>query len=495
MTLTQVPVKRLPPERFASIIPPDHFERFQASIEEAQRMLEGRVVWNINSTAKGGGVAEMLRSLLAYSRGASVDARWLVISGTSDFFRVTKRIHNHLHGAPGDGGPLGDEERRIYEETLESNMQELQELVEPDDVVLLHDPQTAGLTKAFRDKDPCVIWRCHVGLDMANDLARGAWRFLVPYVDEADAYIFSRRSFSWDMLDPQKTTIIPPSIDAFSAKNQDMDEGTTHAILAVSGIIDERNDGASTFTREDGSPGRVVRRTQMFDGGDPPPPGAPLVVQVSRWDRLKDPIGVLEGFAQHIAPNGDAHLILAGPSVEAVADDPEGAEVLHEARATWDALPDEVAARVHLACLPMEEGEENAAIVNALQRRADVVVQKSLAEGFGLTVAEAMWKARPVVASRIGGIQDQIVHEETGLLLDDPKDLAAYGKAVWGLLADRDRARRLGEQAQSRVRNEFLGPRHLMQYVDLIERLISGRSATSGGPPVHDRLSGTTGSR
>src|SRR5918998_4209165 len=137
MSLTQVPVKRLPPERFGSIIPADRFERFASAVREAQRMFEGRVVWNVNSTAKGGGVAEMLRSLLAYSRGAGVDARWVVISGNSDFFRVTKRLHNHLHGAPGDGGRLGEEEQRIYEDTLSSSVPELQELVGPEDVVLL----------------------------------------------------------------------------------------------------------------------------------------------------------------------------------------------------------------------------------------------------------------------------------------------------------------------------------------------------------------------
>ena len=495
MTLTQVPVKRLPPDRFASVIPPDRYERFAAAIREAQRIFEGRVVWNVNSTAKGGGVAEMLRSLLAYARGASVDARWLVIPGTADFFRVTKRIHNHLHGAPGDGGELGEEERRVYEETLELSVPDLQELVGPDDVVLLHDPQTAGLARALHRNDPCVIWRCHVGLDLANDLARGAWRFLLPYVGEADAYIFSRRAFTWETLEPEKTAIIPPSIDAFSPKNQDMNPETARAILAATRIIDENDHRPPTFEREDGSPGRVDRHTHMFDGGDPPPAGVPLVVQVSRWDRLKDPLGVMLGFAHHVAPKSTAHLILAGPAVEAVADDPEGAEVLHEVRDARAGLAPDLATRIHLACLPMEDSEENAAIVNALQRRADVVVQKSLAEGFGLTVAEGMWKARPVVASRIGGIQDQIVHGETGLLLDDPGDLAAYGSAVSQLLADPEEARRLGEQAQAKVRDEFLGPRHLMQYVELIERLISARAATDGGLRAPGPPSGTPGSR
>ena len=197
-------------------------------------------------------------------------------------------------------------------------------------------------------------------------------------------------------------------------------------------------------------------------------------MQVSRWDRLKDPVGVIEGFAQHIAPSGDeVHLILAGPAVAAVSDDPEGQEVLQECRDVWDTLDADVKGKVHLACLPMEDAEENAAIVNALQRRADVVVQKSLAEGFGLTVAEGMWKSRPLVASKIGGIQDQIVHGESGLLIDDPRDLESYGKAVVELLSDDERSFEMGSKARDRVRDEFLGARSLIQYVNLFEELLT----------------------
>jgi trehalose synthase len=195
-------------------------------------------------------------------------------------------------------------------------------------------------------------------------------------------------------------------------------------------------------------------------------------VQVSRWDRLKDPLGVLEGFADGVVGRCDAHLMLAGPSVDEVADDPEGAETYREVKRAWEALPVEAQATIHLVCLPMDDEEENAAMVNALQRRADVVVQKSLAEGFGLTVAEAMWKARPVVASRIGGIQDQIEDGVSGILLDDPGDRAAFAEAVGGLLEDPERARAIGEQAKARVKSHFLGSRHLAQYVQICAELV-----------------------
>ena len=195
------------------------------------------------------------------------------------------------------------------------------------------------------------------------------------------------------------------------------------------------------------------------------------MTQVSRWDRLKDPAGVLEAFAAFIAPQTEAHLVLAGPAVAAVADDPEGAEVLEEVAAQRERLSDDARSRVHLALLPMDDVEANAAIVNALQRRSDVVCQKSLAEGFGLTVAEAMWKSRPVVASAVGGIQDQIIDGETGVLVET-RDLETFGDAVTQLLTDPARAARLGAQARVHVRDSFLGHRHLRQYVDLFDHVL-----------------------
>jgi trehalose synthase len=471
--LTSVPIGSLPVERFETILPPGSSSRVLAAVERAHRVIGNRDIWNINSTAAGGGVAEMLMSLLAYAHGAGVNSRWLAISGNEAFFQITKRIHNNLHSAPGDGGPLGEAEREIYESALAPNLTELLDLVSPDDVVIVHDPQPAGLIPALKKElGVPVIWRCHVGIDVPTDIARRAWKFLIPYVEPADAYVFSRRAFVWEGLDDAKIEVIAPVIDAFSPKNQELDPGTVRAILRVAGFDVDSEGGEPTFTREDGSSGRVERRAEIIERS-PLRDHDRMVLQVSRWDRLKDPVGVIRGFADHIGPRTDAHLVYAGPAVSAVADDPEGKEVLDEVQELYEQLPADVQERVHLACLPMDDREENAAMVNALQRRADVVVQKSIAEGFGLTVAEAMWKARPVVASRIGGIQDQIIDGVTGILLDDPFDLAAYGDAVVALLHDPERAERLGREAQQRVRDEFLAVRSLMQYLDLIERLVS----------------------
>jgi trehalose synthase len=469
MNLSLVDLGTLPIAGFDSVLERTTADAVHAAERAGRSELAGRRIWNVNSTARGGGVAEMLGPLLAYARGSGVDARWAVVDGDAPFFTVTKRLHNRLHGIPGDGGPLGEPERAAYEAALKPNAHDLRSIVEPGDIVILHDPQTAGLIPYMPRGIP-VIWRCHVGLDTPNDIAREAWWFLEPYVLQADAYVFSREAFVWEELDPAKRAIIAPSIDVFAPKNAELDAANVAAVLVAAGLR-TGTEGAATFQRLDGATGVVRRRARMLETHQLAEDDR-YVLQVSRWDSLKDPIGVIEGFAEHVAPHTDAHLVYAGPDVTAVADDPEGAEVYAYACARWAELPEAARERIHLALLPMEDFEENAIIVNALQRAATVVVQKSLAEGFGLTVAEAMWKRRPVVASRIGGIQDQIEHGVSGLLLDDATDLAAYGAAVLELLADPARSAAMGEAAHERVRDRYLGTHSLLDYLALFERLM-----------------------
>ena len=468
-----IDISPITPERFRSVLPADRFETFECEAEGARSLLDGRVVWNINSTARGGGVVELLRPLVAYARGTGIDTRWVVIDGSPEFFAVTKRIHNRLHGAAGDGGPLDDAARNTYERTLAQNTPAIAARVREGDVVIVHDPQPAGMIGTLRAAGAEVIWRCHVGLDEPNDLAREAWAFLLPYVAEAHAYVFSRESFAWEGLDRGRIAVIPPTIDAFAPKNVDLDPATVRAVLGACGILPGDADVEPvTFERPDGTPGRIERHAELIED-QPLRDDDPVVLQVSRWDTLKDPLGVIRGFAQHVPPETGAHLVYAAPAAAAVADDPEGLRMQREAIAARAALPPEPRGRIHLASLPMEDPEENAIMVNALQRHARVIVQKSLAEGFGLTVAEGMWKARPMVASRIGGIQDQIVHGETGLLLDDPRDLAAYGAAVTTLLNDPARAEEMGRHARARVRDKFLSVRSLLDYLALIRRLLT----------------------
>jgi trehalose synthase len=470
--LREVEVQALDAARLEPLIGRDRIDRYEEIAEATESLMQGRTVLNVNSTAAGGGVAEMLQTLLAYGRGAGLDIRWLVIQGDADFFEITKRVHNGLYGSPGDGGALGNAERSHYEEVLRRNAEELLALVRPDDVVLIHDPQPAGLAAAMASAGARVVWRCHVGADEPNEWTERSWAFLRTYLENVDAFVFSRRAFAPSWAAESKTHVIPPSIDPFSAKNEPVSQRNVRLILGYTGLI--AGDGempAVPFTRRDGSPGRINRRVDVLQTGPPPPADAPLVVQVSRWDRMKDMPGVMNGFAEHVDHGLGAHLLLAGPAVTGVADDPEAAAVLEDCVELWRSLPHAARTRVHLACTPMADPDEAAAIVNALQRHAAVVVQKSIAEGFGLTVAEAMWKSRPIVASAVGGIVDQIVSGAHGLLVADPTDLASFGNAVETLLRDRTEADRLGTNARARAGAEFLGDRHLQQYGQLLAQL------------------------
>jgi len=464
-----VPIFAEPIERYRSLLP-DEYEELEAAARWAKERFAGRAIWNISSTARGGGVAEMLRCLLPYARDAGVDVRWVVLREGPEFFAVTKRLHNHLHGDPGDGGPLDEAAQRLYESALRANSDALGPQMQSGDVVYLHDPQTAGMIPALRERGLKVVWRCHIGVDRPNDLARGAWDFLRPFVEQASAYVFSRHEYVWDGLDKEKVWCMPPVIDPFSPKNQEFAPEVTTSILKSIDLIPDGLEGAPVFERTDGTPGRVERPATAVQE-ERVPADAKVVAQVSRWDRLKDPLGLLAMLAEHL-DDPDLHLVLVGPDTDGVSDDPEGAAVYDEVTEAWQRLDPEDRRRTHLLSLPMHDIEENGAMVNAIQRRADVVIQKSIAEGFGLTVAEAMWKRRPVVGSRVGGIQDQVEDGGTGILIDDPHDLAACAAAVEAILGDPDRAEAMGEAARQRVIDRYLAIHRLREYVELLSGLI-----------------------
>jgi trehalose synthase len=419
----------------------------------------------------------MLQTLLAYAKGAGIENRWRVLDGDSQFFAITKRLHNMLHGVPGDGGPLGSNEREHYEGVLRANLAELTRSVSPRDIVVLHDPQTAGMAEGLRAVGARVVWRCHVGRDRPNDVTEAAWAFLRPYVEHAQALVFSRREYAPEWVDDDVLAIIPPSIDPLSLKNMALEPEQASSILSRAGALaDGGGEAPIDFVRRDGTPG-TLRPHRESDGlvvsGTPPPQSVPLVVQVSRWDRLKDMAGVMKGFVRAMDNDlNGAHLMLAGPEVSGVTDDPEGAEVLAECQEEWRNLPTAIRSRVHLACIPMDDPDENALIVNALQRHAAVVVQKSLVEGFGLTVTEAMWKDCAVVASKLGGIQDQITDGQDGLLVKDPSDIGEFVEVLSQPLADLALADRLGDAAHARVLEDYVGDRHLARYVDLFADLV-----------------------
>jgi trehalose synthase len=472
--LQEVDVEALDPRRLQALIGSERAERFASNAAAARSLLAGRRVVNVNSTATGGGVAELLQTLLAYVRGLDIDTRWLVIEGDPDFFDITKRIHNHLYGSSGDGGPLGPDAHAEYDRTTRRNAEELAAYLQPDDIVVLHDPQTAGLAHVARQCAARVVWRCHVGRDTPNRQTQQGWEFLRPYIEDVDAFVFTRAEFAPEWIDRTRLQVITPSIDPFSAKNVTLTPSSATAILQHVGLLSGDSDAAAaTYTRRDGTPGQITQVVDILQTGPPALPEVPLVVQLSRWDRIKDMQGVLEAFAAHVDPAYGAHLALVGPAVHGVSDDPEAAAVLNECMEAWSALPQAERTRVHLACVTMHDPDEAAVIANALQHHATVVTQKSLAEGFGLTVVEAMWKRRPVVATRVGGIVDQITDGEQGLLIDDPTDLAGFGAAVNRLLGDPDFAAGLGANAYERAHRDFLGDSHLEHYANLFAALLS----------------------
>ena len=452
--LREVGVPAHPLHRLSRLVGADRVDQLIRAADQTRGVLDGARIWNISSTSVGGGVAEMLRDIIGYSIGSGIDVRWLVIGGDQRFFDITKRLHNRLHGSPGDGGALGESESDHYNRLLQENAGSHLNRIGASDVVILHDPQTLGLAAPLAERGALVVWRCHIGTERPNRHTEEAWQFLEPFLAPCRAFVFSHRGFVPKMLEASEIHIIAPSIDPYSAKNRPLDEARVQRLLVEVGLFGDGGDGSLA--------------SAVLGGAGPVQWDDRLVVQVSRWDRLKDMQGVLQGFAAMVEGQAGLRLALVGPEVKSVSDDPEDAAVLADCLAHWENLPHKVRSAVRIVGLPMSDVEVNGLMVNAIQRQATVVVQKSLQEGFGLTVAEAMWKARPVVASAVGGIVDQVA-PGTGVLLQDPADLNTFGRALADLLANPDEMADMGRRARTRIRSNFLSDRHLLDFARLID--------------------------
>ncbi|HOW27254.1 MAG TPA: glycosyltransferase [Elusimicrobiota bacterium] len=368
------------------------------------KALTGKSVVHVNSTAVGGGVAEILNRMVPLMRELGLNVRWEVIRGGEDFYAVTKKFHNTLHGGTQDVSP---KDYQVYEDTVDENLTRMRL---DDDFVFIHDPQPAALVKMRKDLKNHWLWRCHIDLSRPQ---AGVWGFLKPYVEEYDACVFSAPAFAQTLAVPQY--LISPSIDPLSDKNRDLSDAEIRAILDRLKI----------------------------------PTDKPLVTQVSRFDRLKDPLGVMEAFLK-VQPYVDARLLLVGGSAD---DDPEGDQVLAEVREKAHGNPN-----ILVLCLPPTSHVE----INAIQRASKVIIQKSLREGFGLTVAEALWKSKPVIAGAVGGIPLQITHKYSGILVH-----STDGTAYWlkQLLNEPVFAQKLGNNGREHVRQNFLLTRHLRDYL------------------------------
>jgi trehalose synthase len=385
-------------------------------LEALARRLKGHRIVMVNSTASGGGVAEILHRLVPLFNELGVPTTWEVIPGDSRFHGITKTIHNALHGAE---VRLSAEDEGYYHEV---NRRAAAELALEGDLVFIHDPQPAALILHRRRAGQRWVWRCHIDLSHAEP---HAWELLAPVVELYDTAVFSHVAFVPKLASP--AVLAPPSIDPFSDKNRELDEVELGELLAPLGLPDR----------------------------------TPWVTQVSRFDRLKDPVGVLEAF-ELVRAREDAHLVLAGGAAD---DDPEGAEVLAAVR-------ERAAGRRDVSILLLPPDAHRA--INAIQRASTVVLQKSLREGFALTVSEALWKRRAVVAAAVGGIPLQVLHERTGLLVRSTEGCAYQ---ITRLLRAPDLRRRLGAAGRERVRDNFLLSREARDYLAVFVRLLeSGRA-------------------
>ena len=379
----------------------------RSSLEELKMLaakFSGKIVQIINSTFVGGGVSEILEHMVPLLNQLGVDARWNVISGGEEFFEVTKKFHNALHG---NREKISSQDFALFSEVTQRNLNEMSFY---GDIIFIHDPQPVGLIAQKKNIGKKWLWRCHI--DVSNP-DKKVWKFLRSFIVDYDAAVFSAPNFAQHL--PIRQFLITPSIDPLSDKNKELDSGTINSVLAKYSLISNK----------------------------------PMIVQISRFDRLKDPLGVIEAFKM-VRKGIDCQLVLAGGTA---TDDPECTEVYSEVKKQAEGNTD-----IHILLVPPESDIE----INALQRAATIIIQKSLKEGFGLTISEALWKSKPVVASAVGGIPLQVKNKFTGLLCYTVEG-AAY--ALKQLLSNPEYANRLGQNGREHVKQNFLITGHLKNYL------------------------------
>lgn len=431
--------------------------------------LQGRTVWMINSTAQGGGVAEMLPKQVSLLRELGVGVEWVVITTEHlAFFDLTKRLHNMIHGAD-PGPPLTIDDREVWEAVGRENAEWLAARVAPDDVVVVHDPQPLWCGAVLKQRlGVRTLWRCHIGLAERTPVTARAWRFMRPVLETYDRAVFTTRAYVPGFL-AGRASVIRPAIDPLSDKNRDLTPRRLVSVLCNAGLAADHKpvltapfrapaqrlgaDGQWNAAGTDGDLGLLTR---------------PVITQISRWDRLKGFEPLLEAFVRlkrgHAAARdevsrrriGFTRLVLAGPDPASVSDDPEGQEVLDALVETYRRLPAKLQVDVALLALPMTSASENALMVNALQRCSTIVVQNSIREGFGLTATEAMWKSLPVVVSSADGLREQVTDGREGRVVTDPNDVDDLARVLGDVLGDPREREALGRRAQRRVVTEFL---------------------------------------
>jgi trehalose synthase len=445
------------------------------ALSAATAALDGRIVWQVNSTCDGGGVAELLFGFLRRHNELGIPTRWLVADAAPEFFAITKRLYFKLYGTDEDTAPLTAGERDLYTQTTRAHALAALRFVSPDDIVVLHDPSTAGMARTLTAAGVRVIWQCHLGCVEPNPWTSQVWEFLGNDLFAPDGYVFSHPRYVHDALDQDRVRVILPAIDPASPKNRLLSPAQTAALLSGIGLSTGPGGPDDLTYTEFERTADWLSELATVEQRSPLPPDRPVVLQVSRWDALKDMAGVLSAFTEVVAPGSDAHLVLAGPDPTAIADDPGGVAVFDSVRSATAKLPDELRDRIHLVCTRSNDLEGTAFLINALQRRADIITQKSIKEGFGLTISEGMLKAKPVVAPDVGAISEQVIDGRTGLLVADARDLQAFGLAVRRLLDEPALREQLAAGAVEHCTRRFLIDRQLAEYARFYADLITSR--------------------
>ncbi len=458
--------------------------------------LKDRTIWMVNSSAHGGGVAEMLPRVISLLRDLGLDARWAVLqSDQDDFFRITKNIHNLIH----DSGEtdLDPEKREIYESVNRRNADELKRHLNPGDILIAHDPQPMALGRMLKsDTDIHTIWRSHIGIADHTERTRHAWEFLQPYADGFDTAVFTSDKYVPDYFQDNHR-IIHPAIDPFNHKNRELEPVKIMGILCNAGMAKPRHPVlTSPFEK---TARRLQKNGRFAPAVQPEEIGLMFrmtVAQISRWDRLKGFLPLMQGFAEmkmrsrgrsdsewdcrrHKKMVEIVRLVLAGPDPESIQDDPQGLEVMEELKAAYREFPDWVQDDIAILALPMDSRKRNSLMVNVLQRVSSVVVQNSLQEGFGLTAAEAMWKRKPVLASNASGLLEQIEDGENGSINPDPENKTAIAQKLESLLRRGTDRERLGGNAQRTVYSKFLVFTQVGDWLETMKTVVKpkGRSA------------------
>jgi trehalose synthase len=472
-------------ELYTSLILP--IKEMMAEAAEVAPRLKNKKVWMINSTARGGGVAEMMPRMVSILNQLSVSTEWLV-AGTDnkDFFALTKKIHNLIHG---EGQPyISEEEKLLYEKVNRDNAEELFHLIEEGDIVVIHDPQPMGIAIYLRKKNLGLklIWRCHIGLDQHTKETACAWKFLNPYADCFDFAIFSAAEYIPGYL-TGRSVVIHPSIDPLDHKNRDLTFYKVVGILSNSGILAETHPVLMPpFTEQ----AKRLQRDGSFQSpllpSDPKLLFRPLVTQISRFDSLKGFLFLMKGFvelknnkekygfnnARHERRLDLAGLLLAGPDPDFVADDPKGKKVLQELADYFLSLPPEIQKDIIILKLPMSNRKNNEVIVNALQRILSLVAQNSLREGFGLTVTEAMWKTVPVAGTVACGIRQQIRNDIEGITIEHPEDPLSIASVLNEALFNPKKREVWAYNGKKRVIDNFLIFSQIRKWLQLFDLLI-----------------------